>query len=290
MATRTTRYRSHSPTPSQTHAYEQPQPFTSASAAGPMALDTKCPQDPVYSSRADLTLPPFSRNMVVGNGAPNSPRHPNFVQPNPVSTPKDGKFYSRTNRRPLISDNGIARDKHYTYEDSYSDFSQSKPSVVMHDTDPPTHRPLPSLGGTNYTNDPRSLPTPAQSAYQPAYNAGSDANRQRQLSINSIISPPSIDTRNPNYSLIQSPPPPPPHGNGSMKKRKKSFGAEGDGEKDNIDSDDRDRDCVKLNGGDSGGGGLNGSHNPNANILSLGLEDPDVRMAAEALGDLRAGK
>lgn len=288
MATRTTRYRSHSPTPSQAHAYEHPQPFTPAGALGPMAsLDTMCPQDPVYSGRADITLPPFSRSMVVGNGAPNSQRHPGYVQPNPMSSPKDGRLCARNNRRPPIPDNGITRDKHYTYEDSYSEFSQTKPPVVMHDTDPSTHRQLPSLGGgTNYANDPRSLPTPVQPAYQPAYNAGLDSNRQRQLSINSIISPPSTDTRNSNYSLLQSP----PHGNGSMKKRKKSFGAEGDGEKDNIDSDDRDRDCVKVNGGDGGGGGLNGSHTPNANILSLGLEDPDVRMAAEALGDLRAGK
>ena len=286
MATRTTRYRSHSPTPSQTQTYEQPQPFTSASSVAPMASDTKCPQDPVYSGRADLTLPPFSRNMVVGNGAPNSLRHP-YVQPNPVPTSKDGKFYSRNHRRPPILENGITRDKHYTYEDSYSEFSQTKPPVIMHDTDLPTHRQLPpSLGGTNYSNDPRSLPTIAQPAYQPSYTAGMDANRQRQLSINSIISPPSIDTRSSNYNLIQSP----PHGNGSMKKRKKSFGAEGDGEKDNIDSDDRDRDCIKINGGDGGGGGLNGSHHSNANILSFGLEDPDVRMAAEALGDLRAGK
>ena len=75
-----------------------------------------------------------------------------------------------------------------------------------------------------------------------------------------------------------------------MKKRKKSFGAEGDGGEGNVDKNDRERDGGKANG-DGGGPGVNGSHKVKQNIgLGLGLEDPDVRLAAEALGDLRAGK
>jgi len=47
-----------------------------------------------------------------------------------------------------------------------------------------------------------------------------DANRQMQLSINSIISPPSVDTRGSNYNLIQSP----PHGNGSVRRGRRALG------------------------------------------------------------------
>jgi len=74
-----------------------------------------------------------------------------------------------------------------------------------------------------------------------------------------------------------------------MKKRKKSFGAEdGDGEESN-EKNDRERDSGKANG--CNGSGMNGSHKVKPSLgLGLGLEDPDVRLAAEALGDLRAGR
>lgn len=286
MATRTARYRSHSPTPSPTHAYDHPQPFTPASTVGSMTLDTRSSQDNIYNGRNDLTLPPFSRNLVVGNGAPNSPRHTNYQQSYPISNPRDGKNYTRNNHPTPIPKNNVAREKHhYSYDDSnYSEFPQSKPPMDIQDPDLAAHRQLPSLGNPQYVNGSRSLPPINQAAYQPNYSTNLDTHRQRTLSINSIISSPGVSTPSTAYSSFGTP----AHGNGTMKKRKKSFGTENGGEEDNIDSDDRERDGAKVTNGDGGGGGLNNT--TSAAGLGLCLEDPDVRLAAEALGDLRAGK
>ncbi|KAF8469471.1 hypothetical protein BDZ91DRAFT_53371 [Kalaharituber pfeilii] len=269
MATRATRYRSHSPTPSPTHTFEHSQPYHSPLTVGVMTLNSRAPsQEHLYNGRNDLTLPPFSKNLVVGTGAPNSSRNTSnhYNQPYPLSPPRDLRNYAR-NKRPMpIPENDNSRDMPYSFDDNYSEFAQTKPPSQPNDSDLPHSRTLPPLGSPQFNNGSRSLPPLNQSAYQPAYGSGLESHRSRQLSINSIISSPGINSPNSNYSAFGAP----SHGNGTMKKRKKSFGAEGQGEIDNIDSD-RDRDVIRPNG-DSG----------------LGLEDPDVRMAAEALGDLRA--
>lgn len=275
MATRTTRYRSHSPTPSPTHAYDQPQPFTTG-AVGSMTLETRGSHDNVYGSRNDLPLPHFSRNMVVGNGAPNSPRHSNYTQTYPVSPSRDARNYPRNSRPIQVQENDVAAKRHHHY--SYDDMNYYPP-VNLQDSEPPAHRQLPSVQHANGSR----LPPISHSAYQTNYNANPDAHRQRQLSINSIISSPGASTPTSTYSPFGTP----AHGNGTMKKRKKSFGAEGDGGIENID---KNGDGGMANGG-CGGVGMNGSHKVKPNVgLGLGLEDPDVRLAAEALGDLRAGK
>ncbi|RPB26647.1 hypothetical protein L211DRAFT_846830 [Terfezia boudieri ATCC MYA-4762] len=286
MATRTTRYKSHSPTPSPTHAYEQPQPFTTG-AVGSMTLETRGSQDNLYGSRNDLTLPPFSKNLVVGNGAPNSPRHSNYTQTYSLSPSRDARNFTRNSRPIQVQEDCAAiRAHHYSYDDiNYCEFSQTKPPMNVQDPEPPAHRQLPAVGNSEHTNGSR-LPPINHSAYQTNYNTNPDAHRQRQLSINSIISSPGANTSSSTYSPFGAP----AHGNGTMKKRKKSFGTEGDGGMEVIDKIDRERDCGKANG-DSGDAGVNGSHKVKPNVgLGLGLEDPDVRLAAEALGDLRAGK
>ncbi|KAF8416819.1 hypothetical protein EV426DRAFT_395205 [Tirmania nivea] len=284
MATRTTRYRSHSPTPSPTHAYEQPQPLTTGTV-GSMTLETRGSRDNLYGSRNDLTLPPFSRNLVVGNGAPNSPRQSSYPQAYPLSPSQDARNYTRNSRPIQIQENDVATKRHYyIYDDiSYSEFSQTIPPVNLQDSESPAHQQLPSIGNSQHTNGSR-LPPINHSAYQTNYSANPDAHRQRQLSINSIISSPSVNTPSSTYGSVGTP----AHGNGTMKKRKKSFGAEGDGGGESIGKSDRERDGGIVNG-DGGGAGMNGSHKVKPNVgLGLGLEDPDVRLAAEALGDLRA--
>lgn len=278
MASRATRYRSRSPTPSPVP--EQLQPLTTTSTLGSMTLETRGSQDNLYGGRNDLTLPPFHRNMVVGTGAPHSPRHSNYP---PTYPSKDAKNYPRSNRPTLISENEIARERHhYNYDDKgYSEFAPTKPPVNMQDSEPPVHRQLPPLGNSQFANGSRSLPPPNPSTYQPNYSTSLDPQRQRQISINSIISTPSANGSNFNSFGTGA------HGNGTMKKRKKSFGTENEGEVENIDSDDREREGGQPRNGDGGGSGANGNHKSHV-AISVGLEDPDVRIAAEALGDLRA--
>lgn len=245
-----------------------------------MTLGTRGSHDNLYGGRNDLTLTPLSRNLVVGNGAPNSPRHSNYIQTYPLPPSRDARNYTRSSRPIQIQENDAAtKSHHYSYDDTnYSEFPQTK---HQQDSEPLAHR-LPSVGNSQHTNGSR-LP-PINSAYQTNYNANQDTHRQRQLSINSIISSPGANTPSSTYSSFGTP----AHGNGTMKKRKKSFGAEGDGGVESIDKSGRERDGGKANG-DSGGVGMNGSHKVKPNVgLGLGLEDPDVRLAAEALGDLRA--
>ena len=291
MATRTSRYRSQSPTGlSPTHsAYDQTKPSPL------MALDSRGTAEQGYGGRGDVTLPPFSRSLVVGTGSPIPPRNPVYNSGIPLSPPRETNGYNREMRPAPIPEHGPLHDRpRYSYDESYSEFSQTKPPLDPVDPEIANHLYLPPISSA-YVNGPSSISLPPihSSAYQnlPATN-GLDAYRQRQLSINSIISSPGISSPPPTYNSYSAV----VHGNGTLKKRKKSFGAESEGEEDNIDSDDRDRDGIRTIIGDAGSGGghhgMNGVHHKTTSSVELGvrLEDPDVRLAAEALGDLRAGR
>ncbi|KAI5799110.1 transcription factor Opi1-domain-containing protein [Peziza echinospora] len=321
MATRTTRYRSHSPTPSPTHhhynnssslihGYEQhqqsPQAATSLSAAGPpttttylpaMTLDTRSPHELGYGARSDhITLPPFSKNLVLGSAGPgsSSPRyHSSNANGYPLPPARDLKSFSRSKQnqqqphqhRPTSASIPEGHQPHhYSYDDGgYSEFSQTVPVVDLHSFTPPPlssypsnglqSRSLPPLNPSVYSSPAQSYAPPPQLPPPQQQQQKLDSHhRQRQLSINSIISSPGAEASpSPRFTNLASPPP--AHGNGTLKKRKKSF--EADDAAERQDGSDREKDSSTTTAGKSVG-------------LGLGLEDPDVRLAAEALGDLRA--
>lgn len=285
MATRASSYRSHSPTPTSTPAPYEANLSPQSSAISAMALESRNQyHHHAFEGRGPE---PFYKNMVVGSGAPVSPRHAHYTSPTlpPISPPRE---FNRNQRSHPIPEHEAINGHRYGYDSNgYSDFSQSKPPAEPNDKDGPNYRQLPSFTSPVYNSNGKSaitLPPINNIAYQQsAYSSGHDSHR-RQLSIQSMIS--SAESSSPRYGSFPSIA---THGNGTLKKRKKSFGEEDGGSDDNVDGDDRERERQRHRGPE-GGGGNHSADGMTMHKSGVGLEDPAVRIAAEALGDLRAGE